>query len=80
MVLLDQVLIYLARNFRGDPVEDVEILGVENILKFSSEINSGKKVFSDSNKLNKDPKNFKFKYYFYKKGSGIPRMIVVESE
>lgn len=30
--------------FRGDPVEDVEILGVENILKFSSEINSGKKV------------------------------------
>ena len=30
--------------FRGDQVEDVEILGVENILKFSSEINSGKKV------------------------------------
>lgn len=30
--------------FRGDPVEDVEILGIENILKFSSEINSGKKV------------------------------------
>ena len=37
-------------------------------------------VFSDSNKLNKDPKNFKFKYYFYKKGSRTPRMIVVESE
>lgn len=30
--------------FKGDLVEDVEILGVENILKFSSEINSGKKV------------------------------------
>ena len=30
--------------FRGDQVEDVEILGVENILKFSSEINSGKKA------------------------------------
>ena len=30
--------------FNGDRVEDVEILGVENILKFSSEINSGKKV------------------------------------
>lgn len=30
--------------FMGDPVEDVEILGVDNILKFSSEINSGKKV------------------------------------
>jgi hypothetical protein len=30
--------------FRGDQVEDVEILGVEDILKFSSEINSGKKV------------------------------------
>ena len=29
--------------FKGDQVEDVEILGVENILKFSSEINSGKK-------------------------------------
>lgn len=29
--------------FRGDLVEDIEILGVENILKFSSEINSGKK-------------------------------------
>lgn len=29
--------------FRGDPVEDVEILGVDDILKFSSEINSGKK-------------------------------------
>ena len=37
-------------------------------------------VFSDSNKLNKDPKNFKLKYYFYKKGSRTPRMIVVESE
>lgn len=37
-------------------------------------------VFSDSNKLNKDTKNFKFKYYFYKKGSRTPRMIVVESE
>ena len=37
-------------------------------------------VFSDSNKLNKDPKNFKFKYYFYKKGSRTLRMIVVESE
>ena len=30
--------------FRGDLVEDVEILGVENILKFSSEIKSGKKA------------------------------------
>lgn len=30
--------------FKGDPVEDVEILGVEDILKFSSEINSGKKA------------------------------------
>lgn len=30
--------------FKGDRVEDVEILGVENILKFSSEINSGKKT------------------------------------
>lgn len=30
--------------FRGDQVEDVEILGVEDILKFSSEINSGKKA------------------------------------
>ena len=30
--------------FNSDRVEDVEILGVENILKFSSEINSGKKV------------------------------------
>ena len=37
-------------------------------------------VFSDSNKFNKDPKNFKFRYYFYKKGSRTPRMIVVESE
>lgn len=30
--------------FRGDPVDDVEILGVDDILKFSSEINSGKKA------------------------------------
>ena len=29
--------------FRGDPVDDVEILGGDDILKFSSEINSGKK-------------------------------------
>lgn len=29
--------------FRGDLVDDVEILGVDDILKFSSEINSGKK-------------------------------------
>lgn len=32
-----------ALYFNGDRVEDVEILGVEDILKFSSEINSGKK-------------------------------------
>lgn len=30
--------------FYSDQVDDVEILGVEDILKFSSEINSGKKV------------------------------------
>ena len=30
--------------FNGDLVDDVEILGVEDILKFSSEINSGKKA------------------------------------
>ena len=30
--------------FRSDKVDNVEILGVEDILKFSSEINSGKKV------------------------------------
>ena len=30
--------------FNGDQVDNVEILGVEDILKFSSEINSGKKV------------------------------------
>lgn len=29
--------------FNGDQVDNVEILGVEDILKFSSEINSGKK-------------------------------------
>ena len=29
--------------FRGDLVDDIEILGVDDILKFSSEINSGKK-------------------------------------
>ena len=29
--------------FMGDLVDDVEILGVDDILKFSSEINSGKK-------------------------------------
>ena len=30
--------------FNSDQVDDVEILGVEDILKFSSEINSGKKA------------------------------------
>ena len=30
--------------FYSDQVDDVEILGVEDILKFSSEINSGKKT------------------------------------
>lgn len=30
--------------FNSDQVDDVEILGVEDILKFSSEINSGKKT------------------------------------
>ena len=30
--------------FNGDRVDNVEILGVEDVLKFSSEINSGKKV------------------------------------
>lgn len=31
-------------------------------------------------KFNKNPKNFRLKYYFYKKGSRIPRIIVVESK
>lgn len=31
-------------------------------------------------KLNKDPKSIRLKYYFYKKGSRIPRIIVVESK
>ena len=30
-------------------------------------------------KFNKNPKNIRLKYYFYKKGSRIPRIIVVES-
>ena len=30
--------------FNGDRVDDVEILWVDDVLKFSSEINSGKKV------------------------------------
>ena len=31
-------------------------------------------------KFNKDPKSIRLKYYFYKKGSRIPRIIFVESE
>lgn len=31
-------------------------------------------------KFNKNPKNIRLKYYFYKKGSRIPRIIVVESK
>ena len=30
--------------------------------------------------MKEQPTNIRLKYYFYKKGSGNPRMIVVESE
>ena len=42
-------------------------------------INIDNDVYSNLN-LDKDTKKIRLKYYFYKKGSGIPRMIVVESE
>lgn len=40
-------------------------------------VNVDNDVYNDL-KFNKDPKNIRLKYYFYKKGSGNPRMIVVE--
>lgn len=42
-------------------------------------VNIDNDVYSNLN-LDKDTKKIRLKYYFYKKGSGIPRMIVVESE
>ena len=40
--------------FNGDRFDDVEILGVEDILKFSSEITSGKKAIEQRFWLNDD--------------------------
>lgn len=40
--------------FYSDQVDDVEILGVEDILKFSSEINSGKKTIEQRFSLDDD--------------------------
>lgn len=46
----------------------------ETIIKVDND------VFSNSNKFDKDPKNIRLKYYFYKNGNKIPRIIVVEPE
>ena len=42
-------------------------------------VNIDNDVYSNLN-LDKDTKKIRLKYYFYKKGSRTPRMIVVESE
>lgn len=42
-------------------------------------VNIDNDVYDNLN-FDKNTKKIKLKYYFYKKGSGIPRMIVVESE
>ena len=50
-----------------------------NIIKGTS-VNIDGDVYENLDKLKEHPKNIRLKYYFYKKGSRIPRMIVVESE
>lgn len=50
-----------------------------NIIKGTS-VNIDGDVYEILDKLEEHPKNIRLKYLFYKKGSRIPRMIVVESE
>lgn len=49
-----------------------------NRLK-GTNVNVNNNVYRDLNDLSKEPTNIRLKYYFYKSGDKIPRIIVVES-
>ena len=68
---------YSVTYFKGRPSFNQALFN-NNHLK-ETIVNIDNDVYSNLN-LDKDTKKIRLKYYFYKKGSGIPRMIVVESE
>lgn len=64
-------------NFRGKPAFNEAFFGNNHLNGTIVHIDDD--VYNNL-KSDKDPKKIKFKYYFYKKGSGNPRIIVVESK
>lgn len=66
---------YSVNGFKEKPSFN-EAFFKNNHLKGTT-VNVDNDVYNDL-KFNKDPKNIRLKYYFYKKGSGNPRMIVAE--
>lgn len=68
---------YSVTHFEGRPSFNQAFFN-NNHLK-ETIVNIDNDVYSNLN-LDKDTKKIRLKYYFYKKGSRTPRMIVVESE
>ena len=66
---------YAVNYFKGKPFFNQAFLN-KNSLK-GTIVNVDNDVYSNL-KSEKDPKKIKLKYYFYKKGRGNPRIIVVE--
>lgn len=64
-------------NFRGKPAFNEAFFGNNHLNGTIVHIDDD--VYNNL-KFNKDPKSIRLKYYFYKKGSRIPRIIFVESE
>jgi hypothetical protein len=68
---------YAVNYFKGKPFFNQAFFN-KNSLK-GTIVNVDNDVYNNL-KSDKDPQKIKFKYYFYKKGSGNPRIIVVESK
>ena len=64
-------------NFRGKPAFNEAFFGNNHLNGTIVHIDDD--VYNNL-EFNKDPKSIRLKYYFYKKGSRIPRIIFVESE
>lgn len=68
---------YSVNYFKDKPFFDQAFFNNNHLKRTIVNINND--VYSNL-KSEKDPKKIKLKYYFYKKGSGNPRIIVVESK
>ena len=89
------VVVLVDKKFKGDSINDglgskysvdkIKFIGEKGYLVTYPNHLNGTIVHIDDDvynnlKFNKEPKNIRLKYYFYKKGSGNPRKIVVESK